>query len=118
MLVSSPIFCAMTDGVEESGKAQSRVPDEIQELVNSAGQSASLPHFYFNGMIVAQGSADVTLILQLNNRPVAALNCSFTTAKTLAIALGNGIKHLEEIAGREIMTVDDIVQLSTKVKAE
>lgn len=86
-------------------------------LVESAGQSAAIPHYYFNGMIVAQGTSDVTLILQLNNQPVAALNCSFTIAKTLSQALDKGIKQLETIAGTKIMTVDDITRFHAKTKS-
>ena len=92
------------------------VPDNIRALVESAGQTASIPHFYFNGMILAQGTADMTLILQLNNQPVAALNCSFTIAKTLAKGLDKAVNNLETVAGREIMTVDDIARSFSKAK--
>lgn len=65
---------------------------------------------------MAQGTADVTIILQLNQQPVAAVNCSFTIAKTLAQILSDGISKLENVTSREIMTVGDIVRSFAQMK--
>ncbi len=92
------------------------LPASLRALVDSAGRSAAIPHFYFNGFVMAQGTGDVTFILQLNNQPVAAANCSFTVAKTLAKNLEQGISKLEGLAGREIMTVDEIARLLAQQK--
>lgn len=93
-----------------------QLPENFRALVDSAGRSADIPHYYFNGMIMAQGAADVTIILQLNQQPVTALNCSFTIAKTLSQILSGGISKLEKATGREIMAVDDIVRSFAQMK--
>ena len=103
----------MSDGPQNNPDPEG-ITASVKALIDSAGQSASIPHFYFNGLIMAQGTGDVTLILQLNNQYVAALNCSFTVAKTLAQTLTAGIQGLEKLSGREIMTVNDIARLAAK----
>lgn len=80
---------------------------------------ANVPEIYFNGFLNALGTADVTVALERNGRPVAVLNMSFTVAKSLAAGLAQLVTAWEEAAGREIMTTHDLdVRLSKNAKAE
>jgi len=77
-----------------------------QRIANS--QLPEVQKIYFNGFVTAVGGADIMCALELNSSAVATLNMSFTTAKTFARALGNVISQLEQQAGREIMTTNDV----------
>ncbi|MFZ2030083.1 MAG: hypothetical protein WAU68_07240 [Vitreimonas sp.] len=69
---------------------------------------AGVPQIYFNGFASGLGNGDVSCVLQRNGEPAAIINMSFTLAKTLAVSLGAIISHIEERAGRDIMTTQDI----------
>ena len=81
--------------------------DPIQ-LRLQAALSADIPTLYANSFAIVIGTADSTIVLEQNGKPVAVLNLSFTSSKTLAAKLGGVIAHLEENSGRPIMTTDDI----------
>ncbi len=72
------------------------------------GLDPRVPQYYFNSYVVALATADITCILERNGTPVCSLNMSFTTAKTLAAALGQAVSDLEAKAGREIMTTQEV----------
>jgi hypothetical protein len=59
---------------------------------------------YCNGFIIGVGSADVTVVLNLNGKNIGALNLSYTSAKTLSESLGKGILDFERKTGQKIMT--------------
>jgi len=46
------------------------------------------------------------------------LNCSFTVAKSLAKAISTGLDTLQKLAGRDIMTMDEIGKLAVEAKAD
>jgi hypothetical protein len=84
------------------GQVQSRVTNALD---------ADIPKLYANTFAIVMGTADVTIVLEQNGRPIALLNLSFTSSKTLASKLGGVISKLEENSGREIMTTDDIQKM-------
>lgn len=90
-------------------------PVVVKELLESSN-APDLPHFYFNGFGMVQGVGDVTVILKLNNKNVAAINCSFTLSKTLSTYLGDAIKTLENKTGKPIFTTDEITRLFAEAK--
>jgi hypothetical protein len=59
---------------------------------------------YCNGFIIGVGTADVTVVLNLNGRNIGALNLSYTSAKTLSENLAKGISDFERKTGQKIMT--------------
>ncbi|MER9079974.1 hypothetical protein [Mesorhizobium sp. M0895] len=76
---------------------------DVPKITN---RDLQIPHTYFNGFSINLSNADVGLLLLLNNQPASAVSMSFSTAKTLAKALGELISNLEKEAGREIMDID------------
>jgi len=80
----------------------------LREQIDRAMADKEIPQIYFNGFIVSSGSADVTVVLQRNNRPVAILNTSYTVAKTLITNLGNLIANFENVTEKPIMTTSEI----------
>jgi histidinol-phosphate/aromatic aminotransferase/cobyric acid decarboxylase-like protein len=79
---------------------------------NKSEQIVLLPPnqtLYFNGFSMAIGTGDLVCTLLRNGAPVLTLNASYTVAKTLAEALTATIQKLEEKTGREIMTVNTVV---------
>ncbi len=85
----------------------------VGDLLDAARANGS-PELYVNNLGVALGSSDVLLLLERNNTPVGIVNLSFTSAKSLAVALGQIIAELEQRANREILTNEDIAGLFSK----
>ncbi|MBL8646449.1 MAG: hypothetical protein JNL46_04290, partial [Sphingosinicella sp.] len=71
-------------------------------------QQMELPNVYFNGFQLGLSNADVNGVLMLNNQPSIAISMSYTTAKTLAVALNDMVETLEKVTRREIMTTQQV----------
>jgi hypothetical protein len=82
--------------------------EQINKLIESSVGSNDLPKMYCNGFTVAIGNADILLVLQNNQQPVAVLNMSFTIAKTLVQKLNGLVGMIETKSGNTIMTTDDL----------
>ena len=67
-----------------------------------------VPAYYFNGFCTAMTAGDIVTTIELNGRPLATLNMSYTVAKTYALAIGQSIALLEEAAKREMLTTHEI----------
>jgi hypothetical protein len=80
------------------------------------GINAGVPSLYVNGFALIQTVSDVAAVLEKNGEPVAIINMSFTTAKTLAQKLGGVIAKLEDRAGRMMLTTDDISALASEAE--
>lgn len=73
--------------------------------------------FYCNGFTNYLGLSDVNLVMMLNNAPIASVNMSYTTAKTLAEKLANLISILEEQNdNQKILTTGDVENLLKRKK--
>jgi hypothetical protein len=81
-------------------------------------EPVTLNAMYFNGFQLALSNADVNALVILNGTPQLNLSMSYTTAKTLAVALNDLINTLEKVTGREIMTTRDVGNGLDKLKAE
>ena len=91
--------------------------DPRLERLNAALASQDIPHIYTNGGASALRNSDVIMVLERNNSPVAVLNMSYTTAKSLARNLSQLIANLEKKSKQTIMTpdvVDDILSQQAK----
>ena len=86
------------------------------DLLAMIAQGATVQHIYFNGIVIAQGTGDITAVLQLNGRPIATLNCSFTIAKTVAKMMNEAITNLETLSGRPMLTTEEVARLITEKK--
>jgi hypothetical protein len=68
----------------------------------------NIPSVYFNGFQLGLSNADVACMLMQNGLPVVSLNMSYTTAKTLSVALNDMVQTLEKVTKRKIMTVAEV----------
>ncbi len=84
--------------------------DQIAKRVETALASQDIPHLYANGFLNALSNADITMVLERNNYPVAVLNMSYTTAKSLAHKLSQIIADFEKASNHTIMTSDVVNQ--------
>lgn len=91
----------------EEGKKQTNAPSMIESEVVQI-QKWQGETVYFNGFVNLLGAGDFTIGLKRNDRVIAVLNTSYTTAKTLAVKLMELIKTLENQTGNTIMTVDQV----------
>jgi len=89
---------------------EGKVPVEIDEALGNP----EIPNLYSNSFSCALGQGDTIVLFKNGSTPVATLNLSYTTAKTLAIKLQGLISHLESVSGNKIMTTDDIGLLFIK----
>ena len=80
--------------------------DPRTERLKSILASQDIPHIYANGFTNAFSNADVIMVLERNNSPVAVLNMSYITAKSLAHDLSRLIADFEKKSGQAIMTTD------------
>ena len=80
--------------------------ESVAEKIRSALASENIPHLYANGFTNALSNADIVIVLERQSDPVAVLNLSFTTAKSLAHKLSELISNLETASKQSIMTTD------------
>lgn len=83
----------------------------MQEALEEVRARGNVPHVYCNGFALGFTNADVHLILQLNGRPVQAVNVSYTLAKTLVERLSVVIRDFEQRAGQTLLTTDAVDRL-------
>lgn len=80
--------------------------DEMVQSTPAFDATAS----YFNGFQLALSNSDVNMTLLSQGQPKLVAIMSFTTAKTLHLALGNLVAALEHATSRDIMTMDEIAK--------
>lgn len=69
-------------------------------------QMISLPSFYFNGFQISLTGSDMSLVGICDGQPISKMNMSFTTGKTLMLALKDAIELLEKTTDQELMTTE------------
>ena len=77
-----------------------------QAFANLLEQPA--PHFYTNGITLAQSLSDITMVMQLNGKPGVVVHASFNTIKTLVQQLTELMSVLEKATGQPILSMDEI----------
>ncbi|MFO7972166.1 MAG: hypothetical protein R6U40_10495 [Desulfobacterales bacterium] len=87
-----------------------KIPEEINDALNNP----EVPNLYSNSFSCALGQGDTVILFKNANKPIATINLSYTTAKTLAIKLQGLISYLEKISGNKIMTTEDITSYIEK----
>lgn len=80
----------------------------LNQLINLALESESIPKIYCNGFTNAVGNSDVMLVLQQNGKPAGVVNMSFTIAKTLSQSLKEIIDSIEQKSNQSIMTTHEV----------
>lgn len=88
-------------------KAQNQAA-ALNQLINLALESESIPKIYCNGFTNAVGNSDVMLVLQQNGKPAGVVNMSFTIAKTLSQSLKEIIDSIEQKSNQSIMTTHEV----------
>ncbi len=64
--------------------------------------------FYFNGYTVATSPADFAIVLLQNDQPIALLNTSHATAKSLMRQLEKAVTAFEDRLKQPIITPEEI----------
>ncbi len=82
---------------------QEQDPLDEQEAVLA---SQDIPQIYVNGFTNWIGNTDISTVLERNGSPVAVLNMSYTTAKSLAQKLSQLIVNFETVAQHTLMTTE------------
>jgi hypothetical protein len=77
----------------------------MQKMVEEAIASEQVINIYGNGFVCLNSNADMIIVLQKNQKPVAIINLSYTTAKTLSEKLGQMVRDFEKKTGNTIMTI-------------
>jgi hypothetical protein len=89
---------------------------QYEGIIQAGLDLPSEKKIYFNGFTVSVTSADIIIILQHNNIPVAFLNASHTIAKTLASQLMGVIETFQNDSGTEVLTLDDVQVRTQSIK--
>lgn len=82
------------------------VPD-FEQKIQSGLDLPDEKKFYFNGLTASISIPDVIIVLQHNDKPVAFLNASHSTAKTLVTLLQGLLEDFEKNSEQAILTFGD-----------
>ncbi len=88
-------------------KKQLTSPTPVPDLVALISDK-NIPKIYGNGFSAGLSLSDATLIIQMGPVPVALLNMSFTTLKTLSITINDLIEQVEQTTGEPLKGIQDI----------
>lgn len=88
----------MADNLEEQSKM----------VVDAAIQDPTVPKFYMNGFNIGRSASDIFLVMNLMTHTLGIVHMSFTTAKTLMIALEEAMKALEAKIEHPILSMDEL----------
>ena len=83
---------------------------EVQQKVQDVMLRTDVPKIYANSFICGHGRADVVVLLESNNIPMAVVNLSHTTVKALARSLQDIVTQTEAKIGHELVVDDDEAQ--------
>lgn len=102
-------------GRKKSGfKALGLIPmattENPEERIQEALASEVIPHLYANGFSNTMSNADVALVFEHNQKPIATINMSYTLTKSLASKLSRLITILEQGTEHEMLTTDDVAE--------
>ena len=87
---------------------QTRTREQLKQAVQNALNDDDTPQLYANGFVTGVGYSDAYLIVQTNGKPVAAINMSFSTLKTLALYITSIVDTVEKQLGQELLTNQQI----------
>lgn len=93
---------------EQSKPQELDQANALNQLINLALESDSVPKIYCNGFTNAVGNSDVMVVLQQNGKPAGVVNMSFTIAKTLSQSLKEIIDSIESKSNQNIMTTHEV----------
>lgn len=79
-----------------------------QQIVASIMGNPSIAKIYTNGFITGVSAADMFVVLQSAAIPVAVIQMSYNTAKTLALELTRMVERIEVEINQSIPTMHDI----------
>ena len=102
----------------DDAKASSQEPNRAEVAANmlDLAFNSPIPKLYFNGFSMAAGTSDLTLVLQLNDRPIGVLHTSYPIAKELGEKLTEGVAKIEKIAGVPYSTNEEMRQKAQKIQ--
>jgi hypothetical protein len=83
-------------------------PEQMQQLVENAIQSPTIPKIYMNGFNIGQSASDIFLVMHLMDKPLGIIHMSFTTAKTLVQSLGQALSVVEAKTKQPIPLMDEV----------
>lgn len=93
---------------KEEGDSQIEKNAQLNQLINLALESDTVPKIYCNGFTNAVGNSDIMIVMQQNGKPSAMVNVSFSVAKTLSQSLKEIIDTLEKKSKQKIMTTHEV----------
>ncbi len=82
--------------------------------INDIFQDATVPKIYMNGFSFAQSASDMFLAMNQGPKTVGVVYMSFTTAKTLAIALQETVAKFERTTGQPLLTMAEVQEKTSR----
>jgi hypothetical protein len=95
---------------------EDRKISELHQQMLQTAFASSVPRIYTNGFIIGQTASDMVMLLVNNGAPVAIVNMSYASAKSLKDDMTTSIATLESILGETIKTVGEINKLMSDRK--
>ncbi|MBF0553330.1 MAG: hypothetical protein HQK96_02095 [Nitrospirae bacterium] len=82
--------------------------NSAMNILKKASESKDIPKIYFNSASCVLHPGDISMVLEVNESPVAVINMSLIVAKSVAALLGSMIADVEETTGSKIMMFNDM----------
>jgi hypothetical protein len=95
------------------GKIMEKQSRSIAEALPEVGTllagslNMDIPKLYANSLGIALGGADLALILQYQNQPIAVVNISLQTAKSMAKGIADAVEHYEKVTETRIISLSE-----------
>jgi hypothetical protein len=77
-----------------------------------------VPGLYANGFGIVGSASDLTVVLMVNNNPVAYLSLSHITAKSLGEDLAKAVIQFEQATKEQIKSIRELTELLKKQVGE
>ena len=81
---------------------------DTRRTLEAAVDDPNVAKIYANAFSLGLSNADMQIVLQRLNRPVAIVSLSYTLAKTLHVRLGQLVAEFEATTGRKMLVTDEV----------
>lgn len=88
----------------------SKVDNKLSIMLETGFQLPDDKQIYFNALTTSISAADVTIVLQVGDKPIALLRTPHTVAKAMVEILAGLLENFENKAEIKILSVNDITK--------
>lgn len=92
----------------QSAPGSSASPQQQQLLLNAL--HSQIPSIYANGFGIISSASDLSLVMMINNNPVAVVSVAYTTAKSMMDDIAKALNQYERATKTKVKTINEIAE--------